>query len=164
MPKLSHTPKQDVRFLERHAPLRGTPIPPAATLTMPQLFEVERMANEGLNLAQIGKRLHFRDDVWDLVVKHNVSVKEAFTDGFTRFQEQALKAMTDAIKAGDTSLLRLAADRGMLGPQWEPKNKPLVVATSGPAVQIDVVSSVESAFERQRQLLIESEAEAEPGP
>ena len=57
MTKFSNTRAKDVKFLERNAPAAGTPIPPAATLTLPQLYEVERMANEGLNLAQIGLRL-----------------------------------------------------------------------------------------------------------
>jgi hypothetical protein len=153
------TQKRDLRFLNKRAPAKGTPIPPAASLTMPQLYEIERMANEGLNLAQIGRRLHFKEDVWEQVILHNPSVKEAYIEGMTRLQEQGCKALTDGVKRGEVALLRLAADRGMLGPQWEPKNKPLVVETRGPMVAVDVVASVETAFERQRQLLLESEAE-----
>src|SRR5690348_2241193 len=103
-PKASAKQTTDLKYLERRAPAKGTPIPPAAMLSIPQLLEVERLAFGGMNLNQIAKRLRIRDDVWEQIIKHNASVREAFEEGYTRFQELACQKLADGILAGEPAL------------------------------------------------------------
>lgn len=160
MPKASATQKQDMRYLERVAKEQRPAIPPAAHLNMTELFEVERLANIGANLHQIGIHLRKPADIWDLVIKHNPNVSIAYESGFNRFQLETMQKIKDGILAGDTSLIRLAADR-MLGQQWAPpKQAPAILITPAPAVQIDV-DSVRERLQQQRQLQIEAGADSE---
>lgn len=165
--KTTDSQKRDMRFLEKHAPEPGFPIPAPAQLTMGELYEVERLANIGANLAQIGLHLRKPLDVWQLVVEHNPSVAEAFRAGFNRMQLEVMTAIKAGAMAGESSLLRIFADRILdrtpeQGPQWAPPKQvtPVLIAQPG-AVQVNVLPSVREAFAAQRQLVLEAEAESE---
>ena len=168
--KASATQKQDVRNLDRMTIATRAPVPPAARLTMAELYEVDRLAGIGANLFNIGIHLRKPDDVWQVIVERNPAVREAFLAGLNRLQIEGMEAIYhEAIVNRETSLLRLLADR-KLGPDWAPpKQSPAVVVQSAQPVRIDVVSSVRGAFEEQRRLIEAETIEAgpdqeQPGP
>lgn len=164
--KASASQRGDVRYLGRNAPAKGTPVPPPATVTMAQLYEIDRLANIGMNLYQIGVTLRIPNAIWEEMIKHNPDIADAYVQGYTRMQQECMVQIKAGALAGDASLLRLFADRGLLGQQWSPPKQTgaVVSVPAGTSVRVDVLASVDAAFERQRALIegtaVETEAEA----
>lgn len=143
--------KKDLRVLNRVAPAPGTPTSPAAKLTVAQLYEVERMAAQGMSLAQIGVRLRIPDAVWQQYLENNPDVAEAYRAGAVRGIDVASQAIFKGAENGDIAAARYYLDR-LGGPQFAPRpTGPAVVVQTG-SVRIDP-QSVSDAMERQRKLL-----------
>lgn len=149
--------KQDLRYLEAHSPPAEQPVAPSAWLSVAQLWEVERMASQGMSLAQIGVRLRFSDDVWADYIAHNPQVQEAYTSGAVRGVDEISATLYSTAKGGEVSAMRYYLDR-LGGPQFAPPkpSAPTVIVQNGTAVTIDQ-RSVPDAFDKQ-QALLESEA------
>lgn len=160
--QMAATQKRDIRYLDKHGAQAGAPIPPQASATIAQLYEVDRLANVGANLAQIGAHLRIDPEIWQQMLEHNPAIGEAYRDGYTRFQIEIMERLAFGAKGGDASLIRLAADRGMLGKQWEhPKVQQVQIMGTASPVQVDVVASVDALFARQRALIESTTIEAE---
>ena len=109
--KASASQLQDIRALDRLPEVKAQ-VPPAARLSLPELYEVDRLAGVGANLYQIGIHLRKPADVWEAIVKLNPAVAEAYMQGLNRLQIETMEAIhTGAIHGKDASLLRLLADR-----------------------------------------------------
>lgn len=150
-PALTGTVRKDLRSLDKAGAKPGTPVSPLARLSVSQLYEVERMAAQGMNLAQIGVRLRVSEDVWQQYIAYNPDLVEAFQAGAVRGVDVASKSMFGAVEKGDVGAARYYLDR-LGGPQFAPKPQgPAVVVNNG-TVNINP-DSVSDAMDRQRKLL-----------
>lgn len=144
--------KSDMRALEKNSPPPNSPVSFAAKLSTIQLYEIERMAMQGMNLAQIAVRLHIPSETWKLIIQANPAVREAYEAGAVRGVDEVSRALVAAATTGDVGAQRYYLDR-LGGPQWKPPAAtPTVVIHSGAATVVDV-AEVENQFERQKALL-----------
>lgn len=153
MPGATGTARKDLKLLERVAPPPGTLPMPAASLNVSQLYEVERMAAQGMNLAQIGIRLRIPADVWAQYIAQNAQLDEAYQAGLARGVDIASGTILRGAEAGDIGAARYYLDR-LGGPQFKPPQQqqgPSVVVQTG-AVLVQP-GSVSAAMEKQRAVL-----------
>jgi hypothetical protein len=157
---MSATVKTDLKTLQNLAPVQGSPVAPSAWLSTNQLYEIERMAAQGMSLAQIGVRMRFTDAVWADYIRHNSDVHTAYQAGAVRGVDEMSGRLYANGLAGDTGAIRYYLDR-LGGTQFAPPKPaaPTIVVQNGTSVTIDQ-GSVPAAFDRQ-QALLEMEAEAE---
>jgi hypothetical protein len=159
-PAMTASVKRDLKLLASVGAPPGTPVSPLARLSVAQLYEVERMAAQGMNLAQIGVRLRVPEDVWHQYIAMNPDLKEAYEAGAVRGVDVASASVLRAAEAGDIQAARYYLDR-LGGPQFAPKNTGPSVVVQTNSVNIDPVSATR-AIEHQRMLLDGDYQDVEP--
>lgn len=143
---------RDLKRLDKIAPTDDAMTPAIARLEPSQVFEIERMAAQGLNLDTIATRLGYVLDTWYAIVSVNPEVEQAYRAGAARGADWVSSAALANARAGDTSMQKYYLDR-FGGPQFRPaQHGPAVIVTTGPLVQIDQ-DAMARRFERQRLLL-----------
>lgn len=154
--------KRDLQTLKSAAET-GTECAPANKLTFDQLWEIERMAAQGMNLLQIGTRLHIPIPIWEGMCQANAQVAEAYQAGLARGVDLASGAIFHGFKNGDIGAAKYYLDR-LGGPQFVPpkSQQPAVIVQTGSVVQIDTAAH-DAALDRQRELIAES-LDLEPEP
>lgn len=155
--------KRELRRMDGFTP-PGAEAPAVAHLTGIQLYEVERMAAQGMLLDQIAARLAIPADVFEAISQANPAVREAYAAGIARGQDVATRALFKNVREGDPGSIRYYLER-LGGPQFRKQEGPAVVINNGPMVQIDQ-ADMTRRFDRQAALLDgrEIEGEAEPAP
>lgn len=143
--------QRDLRKLDKNAPAEGAHVPGIARLMPVQIFEIERMSRQGLNLDTIGIRLGFPNDVWNELIRVNPEVADAFRAGAALGQDLISDAAFRGARAGDASLIKYYLDR-FGGPQFRPTQQPSVVIQTGARAVIDV-DAMSARFDRQRALI-----------
>jgi hypothetical protein len=146
------------------APADDAMTPHIARLEPFQVFEIERMASQGLNLETIAARLGIDLDTWNKMIQVNPEIASAYKTGAALGQDIVSKAGLQGARNGDASLIKYYLDR-FGGPQFRPQQQgPAVVIQTGPMVQIDQ-EAMARRFERQRALIDGTCDELEPdGP
>lgn len=142
---------RDLRQLAK-SPADDSMTPHIARLEPVQVFEIERMASQGLNLETIAARLGISLDVWNKMIQVNPEIAEAYRAGSARGQDVISQAAFKGARAGDASLIKYYLDR-FGGPQFRPQqNGPSVVINTGPMAVIDQ-EAMAARFARQRALV-----------
>lgn len=150
--KAGNKMKQDLRELEKESPDANHPIPFSAHLSITQLFQIERMASQGMNLQQISIRLRIPNDTFTQIIRNNPKVREAYESGAARGVDDITGALSTAAKHGDVGAMRYYLDR-LGGPQFKPPaHNPAVVILPTTSATVDL-GAVEDAFAMQRKLL-----------
>ena len=134
------------------APADDSMTPHIARLEPFQIMEIERMAAQGMSLDQIGARLRFKPDVWEMLIEINPEVANAFRSGRVRGIDLVSQAAFRTAQAGDPGMGRFYLER-LGGPQFSKKaDGPAVIVQTGPVVHIDQ-DAMAARFERQRKLV-----------
>lgn len=129
-------------------------LPPALKLSIAQLMETERMAAQGMNLAQIGKRLRIDAPIWEIIAERNPELHKAYDEGVARGADQVSQALLREATAGNPPMVRYYLER-LGGPQFKPPAAQPAVVVAAPGISVDAAGSIAKALERQRQLLSE---------
>lgn len=143
------------RELEKNAPPPGTEYSYSVELTMFQLFDIEQMAYQGLDLEQTRRRLMIPPQVWEAMLKGNPRLAEAVFAGRDRMTFEMSRTMASAGAGGDIVAARFMLER-FGGKQYLPPSQKVELESKNPshaAPTIDVVASVEGSFAEQRRLL-----------
>lgn len=156
MIKDTDSQKQDQRNLDIVAAAQkpAGQLPPALQLSVAQLMEVERMAAQGMNLAQIAKRLRIEPTIFEIIAERNSELHKAYDEGVARGQDQVTGALLREATAGNVPAARLYLER-IGGPQWRPPAAQPAVVVTAPGISVDAAGSIAQALERQRELLSE---------
>jgi hypothetical protein len=141
---------RDLKTLAK-SPADDSMTPHIARLEPYQVFEIERMASQGLNLDTIAARLGIPLDVWSKMIAMSPEIADAYRAGSARGQDVISRAAYKGAEAGDASLIKYYLDR-FGGPQFRPAQQPAVVINSGPMIQLDE-AAMDRRFARQRALI-----------
>lgn len=142
---------KDLKILAK-SPVDDSMTPALCRLEPYQIFEIERMASQGLNLETIAARLGYEFDVWLALIKANPEIDRAFRAGAARGVDWVSSAGLANARAGDASMIKYYLDR-FGGPQFRPAQQgPAVVIHNGPVANIDQ-DRMTLRFERQRALI-----------
>lgn len=134
------------------SPADDSMTPHLARLEPFQIFEIERMASQGLNLETIATRLGYEFDVWLALIGANPEIDRAYRTGAARGADLVSSAGLANARAGDASMIKYYLDR-FGGPQFRPaQSGPTVVIHTGPTANIDQ-DRMTLRFERQRALM-----------
>ena len=143
---------QDVERVARAAEVGRSREQPSARLSLPQLFEIERMAAQGMRLDRIAQRLAIPLDVFEVCMQGSTQIRDAYIAGQARGEDIASGTIFTQMKAGDVGASKYWLDR-VGGEQWKPKPAgPAVVVHTGPMVQLDMVD-IDRRLARQSALL-----------
>lgn len=153
---------QDVIRVARAAEVGRSREQPSARLSMPQLFEIERMSAQGMRLDEIAVRLAIPLDVFETCMQGSTQIRDAYLAGQARGKDIMSGTIFKAGTAGDVGAAKFWLER-VGGEQWKPKaTGPAVVVNTGPMIQLDM-DDIDRRLARQSALLdgrtIEGEAE-----
>lgn len=161
MANVGNDQKADLKALDRITYSAHAPVPRGVFLSVLQLAEVEEMAGQGMNIAQIGEALRFEPDYWRQVVALNPNVARVYRAGVSDLRRKITRKLVDLVDAGDGPTTRFMAER-IGGPQFAPPRIKVETSTAPSAPPaIDLDASVDSAFAEQRRHLNESIADAD---
>jgi hypothetical protein len=126
---------------------------PSARLTMPQLFEIERMSAQGMRLEKIAQRLAIPLDVFEQCMHGSNQILDAYIAGRSRGEDIASGTILNESRNGDVAASKYWLER-VGDEQWKPKAPaaPSVVVNTGPVYQPDM-AEVDRRFARQSALL-----------
>lgn len=151
--KAAATQMQDRRLLQRVAPAPGSPVAPAASLSIEQRYEIERCAGIRMNLSQIGVWLRIPEPVWMDMIVNNPQVAEAYTAGAVRMQHDIMASNAKAAMEGDVAAQKYWLDRHG-GEQWAPPNVRVEQVSAHTLPQTEVIiGRVNSSIDKQRALM-----------
>ena len=125
---------------------------PSARLSLPQLFEIERMSAQGMRLDEIAQRLAIPLDVFEVCMQGSTQIRDAYLAGQARGKDIMSGTIFKAGQSGDVGAAKFWLER-VGGEQWKPKPAgPAVVVHTGPMVQLDMVD-IDRRLARQSALL-----------
>jgi hypothetical protein len=154
--------REDQKRLAK-APKDDSMTPHMARLEPFQVLEIERMASQGMSLSQIGARLRYSPDLWDMMIKVNPEIANAYRAGAVRGVDIVTQAAFQGAQSGDSGLIKFYLER-LGGSQFrKAPDGPAVVVNTGPVVQIDQ-EDIARRFERQRKLVDGTCEELNPDP